>query len=138
MPLQPPIPPLLSSNLSNLPYTSLILLTSTLGATTNWLVLRFICAALKSSDYGIAYDIASTPQKHHGQRIVLVSWLRDAAWWKESGRKLVSRPRIYVSGDYAKMVHTNWHLPLLGYRFSASAPPRWLEHWTRDGRGWIS
>ena len=102
MPLQPPIPPLLSPNLFKLPYTSLILLTSTLGATTNWLVLRFIYAALKSSDYRIAYDIASTPEKYHGQRIVLVSWLRDGTWWKESGRKLVSRPRIYISCDHAK------------------------------------
>ena len=123
MPLQPPIPPLLSPNLSNLPYTSLTLLTSTLGATTNWLVLRFICAALKSSGYGIAYDTPSTLEKQYGQRIVLVSWLRDGTWWKESGRKLVSRPRIYMSGDYAERVQANWHLPLLGYRFPESAPP---------------
>ena len=101
MPLQPPVPPLLLPNISNLPYTSLILLTSTLGATTNWLVLRYICAALKSSDYGIAYDTPSTLEKHYGPRIVLVSWLRDGKWWKESGRKLVSRLRIYISGDYA-------------------------------------
>lgn len=138
MPLQPAIPPLLSPNLSNLPYTSLILLTSTLGATTSWLVLRFICAALKSSDYGIAYDIPSTPVKHYSQRIVLVSWLRGGTWWKESGRKLVSRPRIYKSGDYARGVQANWHLPLLGYGFPASAPPRWLEYWTRNGSGWNS
>ena len=123
MPLRPPIPPLLSPNLSNLPYTSLTLLTWTLGATTNWLVLRFIYAALKSSGYGIAYDIPSTPEKHHGQRIVLVSWLRDGTWWKESGRKLVSRARIYMSGDYAERVQANEYLPLLGYRFPESAPP---------------
>ena len=101
---QPPIPPLLSLNLSNLPHTSLTLLTSTLGATTNWLVLRFICAALKSSGHGIAHDIPNTLEKHYGQGIVLVSWLRDGTWWKESGRKLVSRARIYMSGDYAKRV----------------------------------
>ena len=106
MALQPPIPPLLSSNLSNLPYTSLILLTATLGATTNWLVVRFICTALKSRGDGTGRDIASTQEKFNGQRVVLVSWLRDGTWWRESGRKLVSTclavmPKgLKLSGDY--------------------------------------
>ena len=91
MPSQPPIPPLLSPTFSNLPYTSLTLLTSTLGATTNWLIVRFICAALRSRGSEIGHDIPSAQGGFYGQRVVLVSWLRDGAWWRESGRKLVSR-----------------------------------------------
>ena len=90
MPSQPPIPPLLSPNLSPPPYTSLTLLTSTLGATINWLVLRFIYSALKSKGHGIGHDIYRIQRGFHNPRIVLVSWLRDGSWWRESGRKLVS------------------------------------------------
>lgn len=96
MPSQPPIPPLLSPNLSALPYSSLTLLTSTLGATTNWLVVRFICAVLKSKGYGTGNDIHGVQGGSYDQEIVLVSWLRDGAWWRESGRKLVSTYCISV------------------------------------------
>lgn len=88
MPSQPPIPLLLSPNLSEHPYASLTLLTSTLGATINWLVLRFICAALKSQYYGTGHNVHGLQGDFCDQRIVLVSWLRDGAWWRESGRKL--------------------------------------------------
>ncbi|CAD6569754.1 MAG: hypothetical protein ASARMPREDX12_002908 [Alectoria sarmentosa] len=88
MPSQPPIPPLLDPNLSNLPYSSLTLLTSTLGATTNWLVLRFICAALKGKGYGAGHDTHTIRGHSRDQRVVLVSLLRDGHGWKESGRKL--------------------------------------------------
>lgn len=89
MPSQPPIPPLLFSTLCNLPYTSLTLVTSTLGATTAWLVVRFICAALRSRGSEIGHGMPTTGGGLDGQRVVLVSWLRDGAWWRESGRKLV-------------------------------------------------
>lgn len=98
MPSQPPIPPLLSSTFSNLPYTSLTLLTSTLGATTSWLVVRFICAALRSRGSEIGHGIPTTEGHLYGQRVVLVSWLRDGAWWRESGRKLVKGSYVLGSG----------------------------------------
>ena len=107
MPSQRPIPPLLSPNFSALPYTSLTLLTSTLGATTNWLVVRFICAALKSKSHGTGYDIHSTERDSYGQKIVLVSWLRDEAWWRESGRKLVSTYCVSVP-RYLTWLTTDW------------------------------
>lgn len=97
MPSQPPIPPLLDPNLSNLPYTSLTLLTSTLGATTNWLVLRFICAALKGKGYGAGHDPHTIRGHSRDQRVVLVSLLRDGHGWKESGRKLVSTSHVSIS-----------------------------------------
>ena len=95
MPSQPPIPPLLSASLSSLPCTSLTLLTSTLGATTSWLIVRFVCAALKGNDHRVSHDVNGSHGHSYDQRVVLVSWLRDEAWWKESGRKLVSR--FYIS-----------------------------------------
>jgi len=87
MPLQPPIPPLLSPDLSGPPSGSLTLLTSTLGASTNWLVLRFVYATLKS----LENDRERGQRSNAGEaRVVLVSWLRDANFWREGGRKLVS------------------------------------------------
>lgn len=118
MPSQPPIPPLLSPNLSALPYTSLTLLTSTLGATTNWLIVRFICAALKSKGCGTGHSIHSIQEDPNNQRVVLVSWLRDGTWWKESGRKLVS---IYCVAGPAWLLIISKILELIGnYAFRAS------------------
>ena len=87
MPSQPPIPPLLSPYLSIAPFASLTLLTSTLGASTNWLVLRFIYSALKDTIYE---KDGSTKEHTEDTMVVLVSWLRDGNFWKEGGRKLVS------------------------------------------------
>ena len=86
MPSQPPIPPLLSPFLSSLPPPrSLTLLTSVLAASTNWLVLRFLYAALREkrlSDDGQDGGIGEG-------RAVLVSWLRSGEFWREGGRRLV-------------------------------------------------
>ena len=88
MPSQPPIPPLLSPYVSTTPSTSLTCLTSTLAASTNWLVLRFIYAATKNASLD-RQDLTQADTEN--TRIVLVSWLRDANFWREGGRKLVSR-----------------------------------------------
>ncbi|QMW33833.1 hypothetical protein G4B84_009299 [Aspergillus flavus NRRL3357] len=48
MPAQPPLPPLLAPYVSSLPQSSLTVLSSVLGATGNWLVLRFLYAALSA------------------------------------------------------------------------------------------
>ena len=82
MPSHPSLPPLLTPYICNLPASSLTLLTSTLGATTNWLVLRCIHAALQSKK---GVDVIGPAIN---RRVVLVSWLRDADYWKDSGRKL--------------------------------------------------
>ena len=80
MPSQPHIPPLLSLYLSSLPPVgSLTLLTSVLNASANWLVLRFIYAALKDQ----------TALGEDGEvKIVLVSWLRDWEGWRSAGRRM--------------------------------------------------
>lgn len=82
MPSHPPIPPLLHQYISAIPSGSLILLTSTLGATTNWLLLRFIHAALKKPSHDQLNVVSENT------RVVLVTWLRDANFWRDGGRKL--------------------------------------------------
>lgn len=82
MPSHPAIPPLLSPYISNFPTPSLTLLTSTVGATANWLVLRILHVALLPASSGS--DDGGSLQT----RVILVSWLRDTSFWKDGGRKL--------------------------------------------------
>ncbi|RDW64036.1 hypothetical protein BP5796_10538 [Coleophoma crateriformis] len=72
------IPPLLEPYLSLPPETSLILLTSVLGASTNWLVLRFLHSILAPSEGNPDDDT----------KVVFVSFMRDLVFWKENGRRI--------------------------------------------------
>ena len=78
------IPPLLEPYLSLPQETSLILLTNVLGASTNWLVLRYLHTALMPSS-------GPNPDGSMGNDtgVVLVSFLRDLSFWREGGRRLV-------------------------------------------------
>lgn len=87
MPSQPTIPPFLSPYLSPLP--SLTLLTSTLGATSNWLLLRFVAAALKKQGLSVSDGATEAGQTGGEMKVVLVSWLREAAFWRDGCRRLV-------------------------------------------------
>ena len=83
MPSQPPIPPLLSNHFAVPPESSLTLLTSVLGASSNWLLVRFLYSALtsrKAPDASLASD--------NEAKVVLVSWLRDWSFWKEGSKRL--------------------------------------------------
>jgi elongator complex protein 6 len=55
------------------PAQSLTLLTNTLGCSANWLTSRFVISALNH---------ASEPTS-----VVLVSWMRDVAFWKDELRR---------------------------------------------------
>jgi len=77
------IPPLLEPYLALPPEASLILLTSVLGASSNWLVLRFLHSALLSQDA----EANLSPESD--TKVVLVSFMRDLAFWKENGKRLV-------------------------------------------------
>jgi len=91
--MAPQIPPLLSTYLALPAETSLILLTSVLGASTNWLVLRYLQSYLQappSGVHGSNYDVEVTNRDRDGDiNVVLVSFMRDLAFWKEGTRKLV-------------------------------------------------
>ncbi|TVY30346.1 Elongator complex protein [Lachnellula hyalina] len=69
------VPPLLEPYLALPPEASLILLTSVLGASTNWLVLRFLHSALASPG-------------DEDTKVVFVSFMRDLAFWKEGAKRL--------------------------------------------------
>jgi elongator complex protein 6 len=58
---------------------SILLLTSTLGASANWLIIRFLCDALSNTaqDSGV----------EQGHNVVLVSWMREFEFWKQEARK---------------------------------------------------
>ena len=88
MPPQPTIPPLLSSHLSSPTSAgSLKLVTSVLGASANWIILRHVQAALKPQ--------LPIPSDNEGNTaIVFVSWLRGLDFWKDGTRRLVGYPTL--------------------------------------------
>lgn len=81
------IPPLLEPYLSLPPEASLILLTSVLGASTNWLVLRFLHSILIGPEVTPEIGFEDEP------KVLLVSFMRDLVFWKENARRLV-RPNF--------------------------------------------
>jgi len=79
MPPSTRIPPLLQSCVHVPHDDSLLLVTSTLGASANWLLVRFLCDALSA---------ANAPNGNNdGHNVVLVSWMRDYEFWKQESRK---------------------------------------------------
>lgn len=85
------IPPLLESYLSLPPETSQIVLTGILGASTNWLVLRYLHSLLKpgTTNHRAQHDGEGNPEEQGDVRVVLVSWMRDYAFWKDGAGRLV-------------------------------------------------
>lgn len=61
-----------------------MLLTSVLGASSNWLVLRFLHSAL------IGSEVSSGIAPEDEPKVLLVSFMRDLAFWRENARRLVS------------------------------------------------
>ncbi|KAJ4384242.1 hypothetical protein N0V86_001089 [Didymella sp. IMI 355093] len=73
------IPPLLQPYVKLPRDDSLLLLTSTLGASANWLLIRFLCDALSNTTQDGGAD--------EGHNVVLVSWMRDYDFWRQEARK---------------------------------------------------
>ncbi|KAF1365894.1 hypothetical protein EJ07DRAFT_150373 [Lizonia empirigonia] len=73
------IPPLLQPYVTLPRDESILLLTSTLGANANWLLIRFLCDALSNLTQDGGAD--------QGHNVVLVSWMRDYEFWKQEARK---------------------------------------------------
>lgn len=82
------IPPLLESYLSLPPETSQIVLTGILGASTNWLVLRYLHSLLKPATTRAQHDGEGNPEQDD-VKVVLVSWMRDYSFWKDGAGRLV-------------------------------------------------
>jgi hypothetical protein len=88
MPSQPPLPPLLLPYTSQIPPLSLTLITSVLGATSNWLVLRFLYATLNGTSTGSLPRENGSPSPS-GNRVVLLSFLRNYDFWRGQAKRLV-------------------------------------------------
>ncbi|QPG94590.1 hypothetical protein C2857_006481 [Epichloe festucae Fl1] len=87
------IPPLLEPYLDLPPEHSLVLVTSVLGASANWLVLRWLYSLLRGrSNVGDGTDTA----------VVLCSFLRDGAFWREGcGKMALDLERVRESKRFA-------------------------------------
>lgn len=73
---------------------SLVLLTSVLGASTNWLVLRFIQNILVPNFGSVDNtndedDGGNKTENKSNVKVLFVSFMRDLAFWKDGARKLV-------------------------------------------------
>lgn len=79
------IPPLLEPYLALPPEASLVVLTSVLGASSNWLVLRHLHAYLKN---GGGSGIADADEGND-VGVVLVSFMRDGAFWRDGAGRIV-------------------------------------------------
>lgn len=73
------VPPLLQPYVKLPCDDSLLLLTSTLGASANWLLVRFLYDALSNNTQDSGAD-----EVHN---VVFVSWVRDYEFWKQEARK---------------------------------------------------
>lgn len=90
------IPHLLEQYLALPPEAALLLLTSVLGASSNWLTLRFLYSYLKGSSapvltgkkegYGDGGDDDDDGASSVG--VVLVSFMRDGAFWREGAGRM--------------------------------------------------
>jgi elongator complex protein 6 len=93
------IPRLLESCLSLPPETSQIVLTGILGASTNWLTLRYLYSLLRPATAAatatrLDRDGDADPGAGGGEhvKVLLVSFMRDHAFWKEGAGRLVCLP----------------------------------------------
>ncbi|ROT37652.1 hypothetical protein SODALDRAFT_202300 [Sodiomyces alkalinus F11] len=80
------IPPLIEPYLGLPPECAHIVLTNVLGATTNWLILRYLYSYLhkKPASAGANSDGNDDPTVN----VVLVSFMRDFIFWKEGAGRL--------------------------------------------------
>lgn len=79
MPPSTRIPPLLQPYLQLPHEDSLLLVTSTLGASANWLLVRLLATALGHS--------VQDGEVGEGHNVVFVSWMRELEFWKQESRK---------------------------------------------------
>ncbi|KJZ75802.1 hypothetical protein HIM_04959 [Hirsutella minnesotensis 3608] len=90
------VPPLLEPILRLPPESGLVLVTSVLGASANWLVLRWAYALLQTSDHRqrqqqrLEQGDEGDAQQGRGRdvAVVLVSFMRDMAFWREGAARL--------------------------------------------------
>ncbi|KAL5332835.1 hypothetical protein BJX70DRAFT_392669 [Aspergillus crustosus] len=116
MPSQPALPHLLLPYIIPPPHSSLTVLSSVLGATGNWLVLRFLCAALSTSITFNATPAQQGVESEGNKKVVLVSFLRGLEFWRAEAKKLgLDLVRLAEKGQFV-------FVDGLSELFSPSAP----------------
>jgi elongator complex protein 6 len=81
------LPALLEPYLRLPPELSLSIITSVLGASSNWLLERHIVAALKQDRFGHELDEIRNGTSQADVAVVLVSWMRDWDVWRTELRR---------------------------------------------------
>ncbi|KAL8708255.1 MAG: hypothetical protein Q9220_006832 [cf. Caloplaca sp. 1 TL-2023] len=81
MPSQPAIPPLLCDHFRPTHERSLVLITSVLGASANWILLRQVHAALRPKR-------SVSDHQTENVAVVFVTWLRGIEFWNDGAKKL--------------------------------------------------
>ncbi|KAG8167407.1 hypothetical protein KVR01_003096 [Diaporthe batatas] len=117
------IPPLLESYLSLPPETSQIVLTGILGASTNWLTVRYLYSLLRPATAAARLD-GDGDAEGAGEdvKVLLVSFMRDYPFWKEGAGRLglnldtlAARGRFLFVDGLSRL--------FLGGRNGTAAPP---------------
>ncbi|KLJ10991.1 hypothetical protein EMPG_13716 [Blastomyces silverae] len=98
-----PTAPLLAPHTASpLPAQSLTLVTSVLGATSNWLVLRILCDALSSSSGRGGEELEFNAGRGGVRGVVFVSFLRGLEFWRAEARRLgLDLARLSKQGNFA-------------------------------------
>jgi len=87
---QPPIPSLLAPFVTSIPPTSLTVVSAVLGATSNWLVLRFLFAALNPARTDLVLEedgVQRGTESAAVRKVVLVSFLRSWDFWRSEAKR---------------------------------------------------
>ncbi|EHK43026.1 uncharacterized protein TrAtP1_001805 [Trichoderma atroviride] len=79
------IPPLLEQHLALPREASLTILANTLGASSNWLVLRYLYSILLQPGRGAD---AGLGEAEAGPGVVFLSFMRDLAFWREGASRM--------------------------------------------------
>lgn len=92
------IPPLLEPYLALPPEAALVLVTGVLGASPNWLVLRFLYSYLRGvgspasgpGTSGLDGGGGGGGTRESDVGVVLVSFMRDGRFWRDGAGRMVS------------------------------------------------
>jgi len=98
------IPSALEPYLRLPPETSLVLLTSTLGCSANWLTARFVGSLLAQEAEPLKLESSGNGKE---TAVVLVSWMRDAAFWKSEIRRGIVSDKTYKISGISGIIESN-------------------------------
>jgi elongator complex protein 6 len=82
-------PPLLEPYLHFPSEAYFVLVTSVLGASSNWLVLRFLHSVF------LVDDTAANTADDGARKVVFVSFMRDLSFWKENAKRIVGARSLF-------------------------------------------